>query len=562
MTRAERRDDAWTPRPLWARVVCVFAASAPVLVGAAAAIALSRWLPTTSTLAGTCSACCSSSPRRPRPSSSSIRGARRLLPLAALYRLSLVFPDHAPSRFRTALKAGSSRRVERLVEETRLHGLPTDAGEAGPAGRRAHHRDRRSRSPHAWALRTRSPLRGPDRRRAAPVEARAAEAAMGRVAARPRQADRARRDPQQEGCAERRRVAHPAHAPGGRRTARPAAARVPRHVGRRGRRPSRMVERHRIPAAVARRPDQPVGRDRRGGRRVRSDDRGPLVQEVDAGERGARRTRTRRRRAVLARGRARVLVRVARQAPLGRRARGVARADPVPRRARCASPPRSAPRSRAAAASRPRPGRASPRSWSRPPRWRRRSSRTPRPHHAHKAKTVRVRRGRVEHAGRGHAPTTTAAGIAGRGRRPQRADDTGTGATTSTTVETSDGPALERRRRHRRDPNDGSADDNTAAADPNTRRPTRSCPIPVVRRPVKISIGDVSTPEGDDGTRVMSFPVTLSATDRHRGDGAVLGDGADRDGRREGRRHAGAEVKVKSGTLTFDPTATGRDAGR
>ncbi len=41
------------------------------------------------------------------------RVARRLLPLAALFRLSLVFPDHAPSRFGTAL---GSRSVDTLKE--------------------------------------------------------------------------------------------------------------------------------------------------------------------------------------------------------------------------------------------------------------------------------------------------------------------------------------------------------------------------------------------------------------------------------------------------------------
>jgi hypothetical protein len=36
------------------------------------------------------------------------RVTRRLLPLAALLKLALVFPDEAPSRFRTALAAGTT----------------------------------------------------------------------------------------------------------------------------------------------------------------------------------------------------------------------------------------------------------------------------------------------------------------------------------------------------------------------------------------------------------------------------------------------------------------------
>lgn len=42
------------------------------------------------------------------------RAARRLLPLAALLRLSLLFPDRAPGRFALALRAGSTRELVRL----------------------------------------------------------------------------------------------------------------------------------------------------------------------------------------------------------------------------------------------------------------------------------------------------------------------------------------------------------------------------------------------------------------------------------------------------------------
>ncbi|MCU1451330.1 MAG: domain/HD domain protein, partial [Acidimicrobiales bacterium] len=55
--------------------------------------------------------------------------SRRLLPLAALLRLSLVFPDRAPSRFSVALRAGS---VGRLAERAQTVG---DTGDAGRAAR-------------------------------------------------------------------------------------------------------------------------------------------------------------------------------------------------------------------------------------------------------------------------------------------------------------------------------------------------------------------------------------------------------------------------------------------
>lgn len=43
--------------------------------------------------------------------------ARRLLPLAYLFNLSLVFPDQAPSRFSVALRSGSVRRLEARIQE-------------------------------------------------------------------------------------------------------------------------------------------------------------------------------------------------------------------------------------------------------------------------------------------------------------------------------------------------------------------------------------------------------------------------------------------------------------
>lgn len=58
--------------------------------------------------------------------------ARKLLPLAALLQLSLVFPDQTPSRFRLALRSGSGRRLARAVEEARAEGIsdePTRAAE-------------------------------------------------------------------------------------------------------------------------------------------------------------------------------------------------------------------------------------------------------------------------------------------------------------------------------------------------------------------------------------------------------------------------------------------------
>jgi HD-GYP domain-containing protein (c-di-GMP phosphodiesterase class II) len=56
------------------------------------------------------------------------RQARKLLPLAALLQLSLLFPDQMPNRFKLALRAGSGRRMAREVEQARAHGLSDDRG--------------------------------------------------------------------------------------------------------------------------------------------------------------------------------------------------------------------------------------------------------------------------------------------------------------------------------------------------------------------------------------------------------------------------------------------------
>ena len=51
------------------------------------------------------------------------RTVRRLLPLATLLRLSLVFPDQAPSRLRIALRSSNRRQMRALVTEATEKGL-------------------------------------------------------------------------------------------------------------------------------------------------------------------------------------------------------------------------------------------------------------------------------------------------------------------------------------------------------------------------------------------------------------------------------------------------------
>src|SRR5450631_9143 len=51
------------------------------------------------------------------------RVGRRALPLAALLKMTLVFPDKAPSRMAVARKAGSTRGLERQLATSRVSGV-------------------------------------------------------------------------------------------------------------------------------------------------------------------------------------------------------------------------------------------------------------------------------------------------------------------------------------------------------------------------------------------------------------------------------------------------------
>lgn len=127
---AAQHDHRWTERPVLSGLVGATSFLLPIVVSAAAAIAVSRILP------------------RPDGLGAAIlwwggltavtvlalmlvdRLARRLLPLAALLRMSMLFPDRAPSRFRVAFRAGTVRALERRVQHARTHGLHDEPAKA------------------------------------------------------------------------------------------------------------------------------------------------------------------------------------------------------------------------------------------------------------------------------------------------------------------------------------------------------------------------------------------------------------------------------------------------
>jgi hypothetical protein len=56
--------------------------------------------------------------------------ARRALPLAALLKMTLVFPDKAPNRMAVARRAGSTKSLERQVQDAHSQGIHDEPAQA------------------------------------------------------------------------------------------------------------------------------------------------------------------------------------------------------------------------------------------------------------------------------------------------------------------------------------------------------------------------------------------------------------------------------------------------
>ena len=124
------RAQSWRGRPRFAAFVRGFAAAVPVAAGVAAAVVFSRLIdPPVAAVAKVlwwvgCFAVSS-------VVSWVVAGqARRLLPLAALLKLSMAFPDKAPSRYSVALRAGTVGNLKARLADVREHGIDEDAGSA------------------------------------------------------------------------------------------------------------------------------------------------------------------------------------------------------------------------------------------------------------------------------------------------------------------------------------------------------------------------------------------------------------------------------------------------
>jgi putative nucleotidyltransferase with HDIG domain len=129
MSEVDRRDDErrWRPRPWLSFALRLVSVLVPAAAGAAGAYAYVAAVPMPDGLAtipwvvglvvsSTIAAALAE------------RIGKRFLPLAMLLRLSLVFPDRAPSRFAMARGAGNVRVLERRIHQARENGV-----DQGPA---------------------------------------------------------------------------------------------------------------------------------------------------------------------------------------------------------------------------------------------------------------------------------------------------------------------------------------------------------------------------------------------------------------------------------------------
>jgi len=199
----------WQRRPVSSWLVRFLAVLVPVVASVAAGATLSRLLPAPDGWLGTLAWYGVVALVALTVLVAVDRVARRLLPLSMLLRLSLAFPDRAPSRMAIALRAGNARRLQGCIEEA--------------AGGGDHRRDphphagggaQRARPPHPRSLGSRARAHRSRRWGDAALRHRSVAAALGRVPARHRQAHGSGQGPQQARRPHAERVEDRAPSPG------------------------------------------------------------------------------------------------------------------------------------------------------------------------------------------------------------------------------------------------------------------------------------------------------------------------------------------------------------
>ena len=126
----EAKANSWAERPRLGAALALAIAAVPVLGAVGAAYALHQVVPDVDKIAGTVVRVVGIVLAAMVVLVLVERLTRRLAPLAALLRMSLLFPDQAPSRFSTALRTGNSKQLADRVEEIKRTGLSADPNEA------------------------------------------------------------------------------------------------------------------------------------------------------------------------------------------------------------------------------------------------------------------------------------------------------------------------------------------------------------------------------------------------------------------------------------------------
>jgi len=113
----------WQRRPVLSALVRVSVVVVPAVAGIAAGVAMTRILPRPNGLGPAALSFAAVSVVMLVVIVALERAGRRLLPLAALLNLSLLFPDRAPKRFAIARRVGKPRDLQRQLQEARDKGV-------------------------------------------------------------------------------------------------------------------------------------------------------------------------------------------------------------------------------------------------------------------------------------------------------------------------------------------------------------------------------------------------------------------------------------------------------
>lgn len=127
------RGSRWEGRPLQASAVQAIAFLVPVMASFAVAIVVNRLLPDPTSAGERAGGWVLVLVTSSAMLWTAERLAQRLLPLATLLRMSMLFPDKAPSRYRVARQVNSTRTLQERIEKARAAGRTDEPAQAAAA---------------------------------------------------------------------------------------------------------------------------------------------------------------------------------------------------------------------------------------------------------------------------------------------------------------------------------------------------------------------------------------------------------------------------------------------